>query len=83
MALQGSTHWDGLGHMQVDDALYNGFVSEQTEEFRRTVMDQLRREAGKVDKDGRFELIEGYRKRLGAAELQLVYRRERFGVRHG
>lgn len=25
LATHGSTHWDGLGHMQVDDTLYNGF----------------------------------------------------------
>ena len=45
------------------DNLYNAFLDGQMEEYYKSVMEQLRREAGKLDKDGRFELAEGYRKR--------------------
>ncbi len=49
------------------DTLFNRFSAMQTTEFRKSVMDQLRRDAAgekKVDKDGRFVLPEEYRKRV-------------------
>jgi hypothetical protein len=47
------------------DTLYNRFVMTRREEFRKSVLNQLRREAsgGKVDKDGRIDLPEALRKR--------------------
>ena len=49
------------------DTLYNRFVVTRREEYRKSVLDQLRREAsaGKVDKEGRFDLPEAVRKRDG------------------
>jgi hypothetical protein len=45
------------------DTLYNLFLRERTEDYRRGVLEQLRREAGKVDKQGRFEVPAEIRKR--------------------
>ncbi len=50
------------------DMLYNLFQGQQVEDYSRDVMDQLRREAGKVDKDGRFVLAEGFRQRESAGD---------------
>jgi hypothetical protein len=43
--------------------IYNLFTQTEREEYYRSVMKQLRTEAGKVDKDGRYVLPESYRKR--------------------
>jgi hypothetical protein len=44
--------------------LYNNyFAPEQRDEYQKAVVRQLRAEAGKVDKDGRFVLPDSYRKR--------------------
>jgi len=45
------------------DPLYNDFVHERTQEYRAAVMRQLREDAGKVNKHGRFEIPEEFRKR--------------------
>jgi hypothetical protein len=51
------------------DPLYTRFLAAQTEEFHKTVLEQLRREAaGKLDKEGRYDLPEAFRKREGRGE---------------
>ena len=45
------------------DSLYRTFLRERMEEYRRKVLEQLRRDAGKVDNQGRFEVPESLRKR--------------------
>jgi hypothetical protein len=47
------------------DTLYTIFTLQRMDEYRRSVLEQLRREAarGKVDKDGRYEVPEDIRKR--------------------
>jgi len=47
------------------DTLYNLFLAQRRADYRRSVLEQLRREAtgGKVDKDGRFEVAAEFRQR--------------------
>jgi hypothetical protein len=53
----------------LSDTLYQGFVEQQREEYRKAVLEQLRREAvkkgGELDKEGRFKIPEAVRKREG------------------
>lgn len=44
------------------DTLYSLFLDERRQDYRKTVMEQLRREAGEIDKDGRFKLSEEARR---------------------
>jgi hypothetical protein len=45
------------------DSLYDLFLGERREEYRRALLGQLRREAGKVDKQGQFEIPDAVRRR--------------------
>lgn len=44
------------------DTLYSRFLADTRTDFRRTVLEQLRKEAGEIDKDGRFKLAEEVRR---------------------
>lgn len=50
------------------DPLYLMFVRQKADEYRRTVTEAMRRQAGKVGKDGRFEIPESLRKRDSRVE---------------
>lgn len=51
------------------DTLYSLFLAERRQDFGKGVMDQLRREAGEIDKDGRYKLSEEVR-RTDATDIE-------------
>ncbi|MFO0876320.1 MAG: hypothetical protein U0840_03020 [Gemmataceae bacterium] len=46
-----------------NDALYSMFLAQRRADFRKSVLEQLRREAGPVEKDGRFKVADSVRRR--------------------
>lgn len=50
------------------DPLYNFFVRERVQDYRFAVMKAFREEAGKVNKDGRFEIPDAIKKRDTSAD---------------
>lgn len=46
-----------------EDTLYSIFLTHRRADYRKAVLDQLRREAGKVDKQGHFEIPDSIRRR--------------------
>lgn len=57
------------------DTLYERFLAQRRQEYRKTVLEQLRREAvgrddKKLDRDGRFKLSDAITKRESAARVE-------------
>ena len=50
------------------DDLWDRFVEEHREDYRRQVIEQLRREAGKVDEQGRWDIPKEVRDRYEGRE---------------
>jgi hypothetical protein len=46
-----------------NDSLYSMFLAQRRADFRKSVLEQLRREAGPVEKDGRFKVADSVRRR--------------------